>query len=166
MQHVASSIPPGSPPPLPAEVANRRSSRRHTVHVRVDLLPLLDAGHRLSPGSARSAIALDLNDRGLLCSRAGYLPLGALLRLFVRLPDAPDDPLACYGRVVRCDLSGLPVYGLQLSCLSLDGTRRIQEYVSRSHGRQRRPPALSWNYRFDGSNRIAPYRAASAFCCL
>jgi hypothetical protein len=123
--------------------------RRHAVHVRIDVLPLLDPSQHLSEASARSAIALDLDERGLLCARAGYLPLGALLRLFVRLPDTPDDPLSCYGRVVRCDLRGRPLYGLKLSGLSLESAGRIQEFVNRDHPRQTVPRALSWNYRFD-----------------
>jgi hypothetical protein len=125
-------------------VNNRRGARRHPLSLPVDVMPILDErGQPWRGATRRSGVTLDVNERGVLCARVGYLPLGGVVRLFIRLPDLPEQPVACNARVVRCEMSGPPAYGLKLVGLALVDAARIQRYA-----RARRPSAPSWQYRF------------------
>jgi hypothetical protein len=135
------------PPPPPPEVANRRAARRQQIQVRVDVLPLGDPGRRVQPGTTRSGHSVDLNEHGMLCSGVGYLPLGAVVRLFVRLPDLPE-PVACHARVIRCDVLSRPSYGLRYIDLRPDDAQRLRTLTDGARSR-RTTPAPSWMYRFD-----------------
>jgi hypothetical protein len=134
------------PPPLPEEVVrNRRSARRHELNVQVDVLPILDPQGQPWSGTAtpRCGVTLDLNERGLLCARVGYLPVGGVVRLFIRLPTRPEAPIACNARVVRCEMSTVPAYGVKYLGLSHEDQTLIQRYA-----RTRQAIAPSWYYRF------------------
>ncbi len=111
----------------------------------MDVLPILDPeGKPWTGGSApRCGVTLDLNERGLLCARVGYLPVGGVVRLFIRLPTRPEEPIACNARVVRCEMSTVPAYGLKFLGLSLEDAQQIQRFA-----RARRGAAPSWYYRF------------------
>jgi hypothetical protein len=91
-------------------------------------------------------MSVDLNETGMLCSRVGYLALGSVVRVFLRLPDIPAQPLACQARVVRCDSTPSPSYGLRFLDLTPADARRLQAYVKTC---PRSGHALSWMYRFD-----------------
>ena len=134
------------PPPPPREVSNRRAARRHPIQLRVDVLPLLDPAGQLVMGRPRQGISIDLNESGMLCCRVGYLPLGGVVRLFLRLPDLPEQPLTCQARVVRCDLSTTPCYGFKFIDLPPSDVPRLRRYTE---GLRRAGHALSWMYRFD-----------------
>lgn len=140
------SVPRRQPPPLPPEVANRRAGRRQAVQLRIDILPLLDTAGRLVRSRPRTGLSLDLDEHGMLCSRVGYLPVGGVVRLFIRLPDRPEQPLACNARVMRCDLVSQPSYGLRFIDLPPSDALRLRAYAEsfRQVGH-----ALSWMYRFD-----------------
>ena len=133
------------PPPIPRDViANRRGARRHELNVQVDILPILDAGGASShAASPRCGVTLDINERGLLCARVGYLPVGGVVRLFIRLPTRPEEPIACNARVVRCEMSTVPAYGMKYIGISLQDVQQIQRYA-----RERRGVAPSRCYRF------------------
>jgi hypothetical protein len=132
------------PPPLPLDVVNnRRSARRHELNVQVDILPILGPEGGSGATTPRCGVTLDLNERGLLCARVGYLPVGGVVRLFIRLPTRPEEPIACNARVVRCEMSTVPAYGLKYIGLSLQDAQQIQRYT-----RERRGAAPSWCYRF------------------
>jgi hypothetical protein len=132
------------PPPPPLEVRNRRAARRHAVSVRVDVVPLLDAQGQPWVASPRCGLTADLSPEGALTQRVGYLPLGAVVRAFLRLPDLPEDPVCCNARVVRCDLTDQPRYGLKFIGLHLADAERIRSAL----GCARLFAAPSWNYRF------------------
>ncbi len=134
------------PPPVPPEVANRRAGRRQAVQLRINILPLLDAARRLVRSRPRTGISLDLNEHGMLCCRVGYLPVGGVVRLFMRLPDRPEQLLACNARVMRCDLVSQPSYGLRFIDLPPSDALRLRSYAeSFRHAGH----AISWMYRFD-----------------
>jgi hypothetical protein len=135
------------PPPPPPEVANRRAARRQQIQVRVDVLPLRDPERGVQPGTTRSGLSIDLNEHGMLCGGIGYLPLGAVVRLFVRLPDLPE-PVACHARVMRCDVLSRPSYGLRYIDLRPEDARRLRALADGARSR-RTTPAPSWMYRFD-----------------
>jgi len=125
-------------------VNNRRRRRRQPAQLRIDLLPVANEVGELQLGSARSGVTLDLNETGVLCSRVGYLPLGGVVRAFLRLPDVPEEPLACYARVVRCDLNtNSPGYGLKFLDLPQAAALRLARF-----SQQRQAAAPSWMYRF------------------
>jgi hypothetical protein len=132
------------PPPPPLEVRNRRAARRRAVSVRVDVVPVLDAEGHPWIGSPRCGLTADLSPDGALAQRVGYLPLGAVVRAFLRLPDLPEDPVCCNARVVRCDLTDQPRYALKFVDLHLTDAERIR----RALGRASFFAAPSWNYRF------------------
>jgi hypothetical protein len=92
---------------------NRRSTTRKTISLRVDVVPVFDSSGLPSGAPRRRGVTVDVSASGLCCAQLGYLPLGGLVRLFVRLPDGPAR-LSCYARVVRCDVHLRPGYGLKL----------------------------------------------------
>jgi hypothetical protein len=65
----------------------------------------------------------------MLAFRAGFLPLDSLVRVFIRLPDQPQCPIAADARVVRCDVAGRPRYGLKFIGLGLTEAKRLKRFV-------------------------------------
>jgi hypothetical protein len=117
-----------NPPPLPSEANNRRAVSRHALNIRVDLFPLLDEEKKPLSGCLRCGVTMDVSEQGLLFGQAGLLSLGSTVRLFIRLPDLPADPIACNARVVRCDRTGPPRYGLKFIGMRPTDIHRIQSF--------------------------------------
>lgn len=74
---------------------------------------------------------MNLSAGGLLAFRAGFLPLGSLVRVFIRLPDQPQCPVAADARVVRCDVAGRPRYGFKFVGLGLTEARRLERFTQK-----------------------------------
>ena len=117
-----------TPPPIPVDAArldtNRRTARRRRVQMEVVIHPLLDPERRPWFSRPRRGTCRDVTDRGMLVGHTGYLPMGAVVRLFFVLPDG--GAVSCYGRVVRHELWGRPRYGLKFVGISLSDALRIQ----------------------------------------
>jgi hypothetical protein len=90
----------------------------------VDVLPVFDTSGLPSAAPRRRGVTVDVSASGLCCSQVGYLPVGALVRLFVGLPDG-SNRLSCYARVVRCDMHRRPGYGFKLVGLGPSDTSRL-----------------------------------------
>ena len=107
------------------------------------MLPILDPEEADSSGaaSARCGVTLDINERGLLCASVGYLPVGGVVRLFIRLPTRPEEPIACNARVVRCEMSTVPAYGLKYIGIPLQDVRgpEFQRYARERRVRRAEP---------------------------
>lgn len=109
--------------PAPGE---RRKAHRLFTWLRVDFCPLVNRTGGLSIGSLQRGIALNISQGGLYVTDVGYLQVGALLHLFLRLPDVPANPVVCYARVVRHDYHG---YGIRLMRVRETDNRRLERYV-------------------------------------
>jgi hypothetical protein len=81
----------------------------------------------------RRAVTLDIGEGGLLVSRCGFLPAGAVVWVCIRLPDRPEA-LACQARVVRYEVVGVPRYGLKLLCLGQADRDRLADVSGATRG--------------------------------
>lgn len=105
----------------------RRSAHRMVTWLRVDFCPLVSRRSRgLRIGQLQRGIALNVSRGGMYVSDAGHLQVGALLHLFVRVPDAPTTPVVCYAKVVRHDNQG---YGVRFLRLRETDKRRLDRYL-------------------------------------
>jgi hypothetical protein len=77
-------------------------------------------------GGMQRGIAVDISQTGLLITDIGYLRVGAVLHLFLRLPDVPGNPIVCYARVVRRASHG---YGIRFIRLRQTDHHRLGRYV-------------------------------------
>jgi hypothetical protein len=124
----------GRTTPVPATVPgldllNRRTAPRRPIRVPVDVMPMVDPQRGLEPKSSHRAITLDLSEEGLLLSQSDYLPLGSVVRLFVRLPDRPHPPMATDAKVVRWEWRGEAGYGLRFLDPDPSDVKRIQRLM-------------------------------------
>jgi len=94
--------------------------------VPVDLVPVAAPDRVLELGPRRQGKSIDLSEEGLLLSHRDYLPLGSVVRLFVRLPDRPKPPMATDAKVVRWEWRGEAGYGLKFIDPDPSDVRRIQ----------------------------------------
>jgi len=139
-----------TPPPLPLDTEptlqragagqeglkalNRRVAPRRPIRIPVDLIPMLDPARGLQIGKARRGLAIDLSAEGLLLAHCDYLPLGSVVRLFVRLPDRPRAPMATDARVVRWEWRGQAGYGLKFLDPDPSDIGRIQRLTATAAG--------------------------------
>ena len=147
---------PRRPPPLPAEVAERRAARRVPARVRVDVVQLASSDRAEEPAAPFEASTEDLSEAGLRIRPVGIEPVGiepvgtqpvgiqqptelevgTVLQLYMRVPDGlPHDRLSCYGRVVRRNATtAQPTFGLRLFGLAPSETLRLRHYTERMSG--------------------------------
>ena len=110
-----------NPPPF-----ERRQTARLRTRLPVDYCPLVTQEAGLRVGGMQRGVVVDLSQGGVLVTDVGYLKVGALVHLFLRLPDLPG-PIACYARVVRRERAGYGIRFVQLrpSDRQRVGRRRI-----------------------------------------
>lgn len=120
---------------------DRRRSPRLLSCLRVDYCPLIRPDGEVSMGSLQRGIAANLGNEGLLMRSRAELPNGALLHLFLRLPDVPGNPIACYARVVRRGTDP-GTYGLRIERVRQQDRRRLERYIMAQVLRRRTPPPL------------------------
>ena len=108
---------------------DQRGKRRLETRIRVDYRPLVGRAEDLTVGDLHRAVATDVSEGGIFLGDAGYLKVGSLLHIFLRLPDAPASPVACFARVVRCDYGDRSGYGLRFLRLKYGDTTRLRRFV-------------------------------------
>ena len=121
--------------------SDQRAHPRLATRMRVDFVALEADADGVDLTSPKFGVARDISERGLLLGRTGFLPVGSLLHLFLRLPDLPANPIGVYARVLRCHVDDDGVgYGLRfLRCRERD-RRRLRRYVGEQlRYRQPRP---------------------------
>jgi hypothetical protein len=118
--------------------ADRRRSRRLRTWLRVDYCPLVVCPSGMKVGGPQRAVARNLSADGLLLTEVGYLPIGTVIHLFLRLPDVPGNPVRCYGRVVRVQADEGVGYGVRLIRLRSEDAARLDRYVSSLRSAQER----------------------------
>jgi hypothetical protein len=108
------------------ENPDRRRACRLQARVRVDFCPLVTRENGLRIGGMQRGVAANISQTGLLVTDVGYLRVGAVLHLFLRLPDVPANPIVCYARVVRRDNQG---YGIRFIRLRQTDHHRLGRFV-------------------------------------
>ncbi len=114
------------PQGVPVDEVNRRTSSRRPIRVPVDLVPVAAPNRSIELGSTRHGKSIDLSEEGLLLAHSDFLPLGSVVRVFVRLPDRPKPPMATDAKVVRWEWRGEAGYGLKFIDPDPSDVRRIQ----------------------------------------
>lgn len=107
----------------------RREAERLQTRLRADYCPLVAHGGGLRVGGLQRGVATNLSESGLFIADVGYLKVGALVHLFLRLPDIPANPIVCYARVVRRGLGREQGYGLRFLRLPERDAARIRCFV-------------------------------------
>jgi hypothetical protein len=107
---------------------DRRGNCRLATRLRVDFCPLVmtTSGDGLRIGGMQRGIAVNISQAGLFVTDVGYVQVGAVLHLFLRLPDIPANPVVCYAKVVRREPEG---YGIRFLRVKQTDLRRLARYV-------------------------------------
>ena len=127
---------------LTSRAGDRRRARRLRTWLRVDYCPLVRDSRGLKVGTPQRAIASDLSASGLFITEASYLPVGAVVHLFIRLPDVAANPIVCFGKVVRATRGGGGGFGVRFMRLRTEDARRLESYTRsmESHRSQQLSP--------------------------